>query len=272
GEADRRGRIVLHDAGRGRLLAGRAFSEQDQCWERLIGLRAATERGLEYIFESARSDLIGIGLRQNRELGALGHFGDAEREARQPRAGGTDEVGFLRDHALGGILRFLYAVAGVEYQKLHLGAAERFDAALLVDVVDRKVGALEHQVALAGPRTRHRRDQSDLHFLGLRRRRSGNAEARAKADAEQHRQHGQRSLGRHGFLLQFVFVIARKIYGKLLRLPVAAPLARRFTAAIDVARSAKAPIVEHLPNGPSTRVATKRLNNLSRPIASSSSR
>jgi hypothetical protein len=47
----------------------------------------------------------------------------------------------------------------------------------------------------------------------------------------------------------FDFVISQKICG----LPVGPPLVRQFAAAINVARSAKAPTVEHLPNGPSTK-------------------
>ena len=112
------------------LLPVGGLRQLDQHRQRLLGLRARRGRGLEDVLEAARGDHVRVGQRQHRQLGALGHLGDGERERAQIRAGRGDQVGLLRDHALRGVLGLLGGVAGVEHDQLELGAAQRLDAAL----------------------------------------------------------------------------------------------------------------------------------------------
>jgi hypothetical protein len=59
---------------------------------------------------------------------------------------------------------FLGRVAGVEHDQLELGAAERLDAALRVDVFHPHLGAVAHHGSRARIEARDRHQQSDLHF------------------------------------------------------------------------------------------------------------
>jgi hypothetical protein len=68
---------------------------------------------------------------------------------------------------LGGVLRLLGRITSIRRDKAQLGPTHRCDAAAIVNVIDRHLGALQHQVTLACPGSRQRRDQPDLYFLRL---------------------------------------------------------------------------------------------------------
>ncbi|MGY3080443.1 hypothetical protein ACVWZZ_006851 [Bradyrhizobium sp. LM6.10] len=85
----------------------------------------------------------------------------------QIRAAGRDQIGLLRNHALGGVLGLFRGVAGIEHDELQLGAAECLDAALRVDVIDRHLGAFTHHRSRPGIKPGDRHQQADLHFRRL---------------------------------------------------------------------------------------------------------
>ena len=90
------------------------------------------------------------------KIGPLGNLRDRERERTQIGAARGHQIGFLGDHALCGVLGFLRGVAGIEHDQLELGAAERLDAALRVDVFhrpSRRRGASPLPGAHRGPRS-----------------------------------------------------------------------------------------------------------------------
>src|SRR5262245_32222624 len=120
------------------------------------------------MLESARRDLIRIRKGKQRQLGSLGYFRYGESERGEPCAGSGDEVGLLRQHALGRVLRLFRAVASIEGQQLQRGTAERLYPALRVHVLDGQVAAHLLQLSLSRPWSRQRRDHADLHNLVLR--------------------------------------------------------------------------------------------------------
>src|SRR5205085_12002548 len=86
-----------------------------------------------------------------------------------------------REHALSGADGLLHAVARVGLAQHQLRAAERLDAALGVDLLDRHLRAHLLELPLARPPARERRDERDLHVVGGRR-------GRGRDDDEQEQQ------------------------------------------------------------------------------------
>ena len=169
--------VGLHVGGLGR--------EVDDARQQRGGLGVRGRGRLEDVLVAAPGDEVGVGQREPRQLRALRHLGDREREARQPAADAADHVGLLRHQALRRVLGLLRGVAGVVEDQLHLGATEGLDAARLVHVLDGHLGAHLLEDALTRPGPGQRDDQSDLHFLrrlraraaGRQRRRGGGGEA-----------------------------------------------------------------------------------------------
>jgi len=93
-----------------------------------------------------------------------------------------------RQHALRGAHRLLDAVAGVGLAQHDLGAAERLDAALTVDLLDRHVGAHLLELALPRPPAGQRGHERDLDVLRGRRgwddQRRGGDEDQEHGDGE----------------------------------------------------------------------------------------
>ena len=192
-EAHRRGGVVADDRHLGRPLAGGVLRQLHQDRHDLIGLRVGGGRGLEHVVEAAIGDRVGIGQGQPGQLGPLRHLGRGQGEGGQPAAHAAHQVGVLRQHPLRRALRRLRGGAGVEDQQLELGAAERLDAARLVHVIDRHLGAVALQDALFGPGAGQRHQQGDLDLLRLRgqcraarrarhRRRAAQRQRRAPSD------------------------------------------------------------------------------------------
>ncbi len=146
-------------------------------------------RRLEDEFEAAIGDRVGIGEGDPRQLRPLGHLGHRQGERAEPGAGAADQIGFLGQQPLRRVFRLFGAVAGVGDDQIELGAAKRLDAARVIDLLERHLGAHPHQLSLPRPRAGQGRDHRDLNGLGLRPRRN-DAEAR-------HRQRAQRQPGGH---------------------------------------------------------------------------
>jgi len=89
-----------------------------------------------------------------------------------------------REHALRGADGLLDAVARVGLAQHELRAAERLDAALGVDLLDRHLCAHLLELPLARPPARERRDERDLHVVGGRRRRGRGGEQQARPTSE----------------------------------------------------------------------------------------
>ena len=158
-----RGRRVVHQHRHGlRPFAGGGFRELHQFGQAELRLHAGGRGGLEDEFEAAIGQQVRIGQREHRQLRAFRHLGHGEREGAQIGAGRRHQIGLLGHHALRGILGLLRGVAAIDHDELHLGAAERLDAALRVDVLDAHLGAHAHHLARAGVDSRQRHDQADL--------------------------------------------------------------------------------------------------------------
>jgi hypothetical protein len=169
----------LHERLRGRgavgddcdlrgLLAGRLLRHLEHGRDRVAGKDAGDGNGLDDVLEAAVGDLVGVGERDPRQAGTLGHLGDRQRQRGAPGAGAGHDIGLVGHEPLGGVLRRLHGVAGILDDEPHLRAMEGLDAALGVDVLDRELGAELHQLAGARHGARDRRNERhlDLRLLG----------------------------------------------------------------------------------------------------------
>ena len=92
----------------------------------------------------------------HRQLRALGHLGHGERERADSYAPAPATTsGASATMRCAAFLAFSTLSPASKHHQLHPGAAERLDAALLVDRFDGEVGALLHHLALARPGARH---------------------------------------------------------------------------------------------------------------------
>src|SRR5438876_161863 len=162
------------------LVALRQINDQIQ---RLLGLQRGDRTRLECVLEAALRDRVGVGEREPRHLEPLGHLGDAEGEGAEPRADPRADL-LARQHALGRAHRLLHAVARIPFAQDDLGAAERLDPALGVDLRDGHLRAHLLELALARPPAGERRHQRDLEVVG--RGRDGRGEQHRGRD-----EHGQ---------------------------------------------------------------------------------
>ena len=173
-----------------------------------LAVTEVTERANLPVLTLSYSDLIAdrvrVGEGEDRKIGPLRDFGDGQRKRTQIGTAGGDHIGFLRDHALGGVLGLFGGVTGIEHDELHLGAAERLDAALRVDVVDRHLGAFAHDGARARIEAGDRYQQSDFHLGRLLRPGAGGDQAGGCA--------GQQAAPRYAARLFFVMTIPPLIF------------------------------------------------------------
>ena len=105
------------------------------------------------------------------------------RQRRQREAIGAGEL-VLAQHALGRGHRALRVVGRIGDDRIELGAAERFDAAGAVDVLDRELRRIYDHFADCRIRPRQRNDDSDFHGIG----RPRGIEAEDDGDRPQKRQ------------------------------------------------------------------------------------
>ena len=162
GGCDRCCRVVHQHRHRLRAFAGCGFGKLHQFGQAELRLPARGRRGLEDVFEAALGQKIRIGQSEHRQFGAFGDFGHRQREGAQIGSGRRHQIGFLRHHALRRVLGLFGGVAAIDHDQLQLGAAERLDAALRVDVLDAHLGAHAHHLARPGIDARQRHDQADL--------------------------------------------------------------------------------------------------------------